>query len=246
MKATGAGIRRMRRPKKVAALYAKGEQLSLAHKKTRGGPRRNAGRPAARKPKVAHRARPELKGGAVPVHVTMRRAKGLPSLRSERLLNLVRGAIAASQRAGFRVVHYSVQADHLHLIIEADDKPLLSRGMRSFAIRVAMLINARIFSRRAGKVWGDRYHRHDLPSPQEVRNALVYVLNNHWKHGVVDEGLVDPRSSAPWFTGFMHRRDPPPKYPDVTEPPRTWLLEEGWTKAFPGYIHVGEVPKALR
>ena len=99
----------------------------------------------------------------------MRRAKGLPSFRSERLLNLIRAAIKLSQSAGFRVVHYSVQADHLHLIIEADDKALLSRGMRSFAVRVAMLINWRIFNRRAGKVWGDRYHRHDLPIPPEVR-----------------------------------------------------------------------------
>lgn len=109
-----------------------------------------------------------------------------------------------------------------------------------------MLINWRIFNRRAGKVWGDRYHRRDLPSPSEVRSALVYVLNNFLKHGVVDEGLVDPRSSAPWFDGYMHRRTPKPEEPDVTERARTWLLDEGWLRAFPGAIHVGEVPKALR
>ena len=246
MKATRAGIRRMRRPKDLKGLYAKGEQLSLAHERTHGGPRRNAGRPAAKKPKVAHRRRPELAGGAVPVHVTMRRAKGLPSFRSERLVGVIRAAIKRAGKAGFRVVHYSIQADHLHLVVEADDKAGLSRGMRSFAIRVATLINSSIFARRAGKVWGDRYHRHDLPTPHEVRNVLVYVLDNHLKHGIVDEGLVDSKSSAPWFDGFMHRREPVPKEPDVAEKARTWLLDEGWTKAFPGYIHVGEMPKALR
>ena len=246
-RASNAEVRRRRRPKKVEKLYAVGEQVSLAHKKTRGGPRPGAGRPpASKRPNVAHRRRAELDGLTVPSHLTMRRAKGLPSLRSERLANLIRAAIKLSQSAGFRVVHYSIQADHLHLIVEAGDKALLSKGMRSFAIRVALLINRRIFNRRAGKVWGDRYHRHDLPSPLEVRNALVYVLNNHLKHGVVDEGLVDPKSSAPWFKGFMHRRQPPPDTPDVAENARTWVLDEGWIRAFPGFIHIGEVPKALR
>ena len=246
-RASQAEVRRRRRPKKLKALYGRGEQLSLAHKKTRGGPRVGAGRPVQKgRRKVAHRKRGELEGRAVPSHVTMRRAQGLPSFRSERLANLIRAAIKLSQSEGFRVVHYSIQADHLHLIVEAADKALLSRGMRSFAIRVALLINRRVFGRRAGKVWGDRYHRHDLPNPPEVRNALVYVLNNFLKHGVVDEGLVDPKSSAPWFNGYMHRRTPVPEEPDVTTAARTWLLDDGWKRAFPGFIHVGEVPKALR
>jgi hypothetical protein len=66
------------------------------------------------------------------------------------------------------------------------------------------------------------------------------------KHGIAEEGLIDSRSSAPWFEGFMHRREREPDTPDVTVKARTWVLGEGWVRAAHGYIHVGEVPKALR
>ena len=180
-----------------------------------------------------------------PVHVTLRRAKGLPSLRSERIANLVQRAIADTQRHGFRIVEYSVQADHVHMIVEAEDSAELTRGMRSFTVRVARRINGRIFPRRRGRVWADRYHRHDLTNPTEVRHALVYVLDNHLKHRHFDAGLIDPCSSAPWFTGWMQNVMPPPE-PSATAPPRTWLLREGWITVGHGLLHVGELPKAAR
>ena len=180
-----------------------------------------------------------------PVHVTMRRAKGLPSLRVERLHNLVREAIALTRRDGFRIVHYSIQNDHIHLLVEAETALLLTNGMKSFAVRVAMRINRRIMSRRSGKVWGDSYHRRELSTPSEVRRALVYVLNNHMKHGEWQVGLVDPCSSAPWFDGWMHRREPIPPQPAAGERARTWLLDEGWSTIGLGFIHIGEVPRAV-
>ncbi|GAC1560005.1 MAG: hypothetical protein NVS3B10_18500 [Polyangiales bacterium] len=82
-------------------------------------------------------------------------------------------------------------------MIEADSPLTLTNGMRSFAVRVAMRVNSRILGRRRGRVWGDRYHRRDLPSPRAVRNALVYVLANHVKHGELDVGPRDPCSSGP-------------------------------------------------
>jgi hypothetical protein len=44
---------------------------------------------------------------------------------------------------------------------------------------------------RGGAVWGDRFHARDLKTPREVRHALVYVLNNHRKHGVDRDRRVD-------------------------------------------------------
>jgi REP element-mobilizing transposase RayT len=176
----------------------------------------------------------------------MRRAPGLPSLRSERLHNLLREAIRQTRREGFRIIHYSVQADHVHLVIEAHDGTILTNGMRSFAVRVAMRVNGQIFRRRAGRVWGDRYHTEELSSPQEVRNTLVYVLKNHAKHGHHDVGPVDPLSSGPWWDGWMQVFDPPPE-PSVVEAPTTWLLRRGWRgKSGFGYIHLGELPGAAR
>jgi REP element-mobilizing transposase RayT len=179
------------------------------------------------------------------VHVTSRRAKGLPSFRSERIYRVVREAIRDSQREGFRIVHFSVQADHVHMIVEADDIALLSKGMRSFAIRVARRVNGEVFRRPRGKVWADRHHRHNLASPSAVRNALVYVLANHLKHGECDVGLIDPMSSGPGFKGWM-RDIPPLPDPPPTVAATTWLLDEGWTTVGLGYINPGEVPRALR
>jgi len=49
----------------------------------------------------------------------------------------VRTAIQrGKERAGFRVVHFSVQGDHVHLIVEADDNRSLSHGMQSLAVRI--------------------------------------------------------------------------------------------------------------
>lgn len=139
-----------------------------------------------------------------------------------------------------------MQADHLHLIVEAVDALTLTSGMRSFAVRIAMRVNKRVMQRRRGRVWGDRHHRRELTSPREVRSALVYDLNNHMRHGEWEAGLVDPCSSAPWFDGWMHRRDPKPPDPPPTESASTWLLEEGWTTAGIGWLVVGEVPRSVR
>jgi len=45
---------------------------------------------------------------------------------------------------GFRIVQYSVQADHVHLIVEAENDAVLTNGMRSFAIRFARRVNSEI------------------------------------------------------------------------------------------------------
>ena len=41
-------------------------------------------------------------------------------------------------REDFRIVHYSIQNDHLHMLVEADDARALTNGMKSFVVRVAM------------------------------------------------------------------------------------------------------------
>ena len=175
----------------------------------------------------------------------MRRRKGLPSFRSERTHRVLRQAIRDTQREGFRITHYSVQADHLHVIVEAADDAALTRGMRSFSVRVALRVNKRVLDRARGRVWGDRYHRRDLEGPRAVRNALVYVLANHLKHGEYDVGLLDPFSSGPWFSGWLQELRPP-REPCPVRAPTTWVLREGWHTRGGGRLHLGEVPRSLR
>ena len=160
----------------------KGPQLTLDMAKTaNGGRRKGAGRPKTLRPKVRHRARADHAKGT-PVHVTLRRLPDLPDFRFPLVHDEIVRCIEASQREDFRVVHYSVQSDHIHLIVEADSSAL-ERGMRGFTIRTAKRLNRNVM-KRTGKVWADRFHRHDLRTPTEVRNAIVYVLANGSKHGV--------------------------------------------------------------
>jgi len=241
---------RRARAKKRLARRAPG-QLSLAEIVTWGGRRAGAGRKRALRPNVPHRPR-EKHRDYQPVHVTLRRAKGVPSLRHQRLERVIRAAMRATTRArdnAFRVTDYSIQKDHIHLIVECEALGEhgtlndLSRAMRSFVIRVALRLN-RELGRKRGRIWGDRFHARDLTSPREVRKALVYLLGNHIKHGEWDVGIIDPFSSAPWFQGFMQVLERPPE-PSPVEPPRTWLLDWGWHQGR-DYIHLGEMPRAVR
>src|SRR5207253_2092423 len=94
----------------------------------------------------------------------------------------IRAALAGAYgRAGFRLVHFSVQHNHVHLIVEADDNRSLSCGVQSIAIRMARSLNR--WLRRTGKVFVERYHAHVLKTPSETRAALAYVilnLNHHF------------------------------------------------------------------
>ena len=137
----------------------------------------------------------------------------------------------------FRVLEFSIQKDHLHLLVEANGPTGFERGVRGLAIRIARLVN-RMCGRR-GSVWADRYHARLLRTPREVRNALVYVLNNFMKHVRGARGL-DPYSSARWFDGW---RSPTPRPHGSLHLPRarTWLGRRGWRLR--GLIDIDEVPR---
>ena len=204
---------------------ARALQLSLPTPRTWGGRRAGAGRKLTpgRRPSVPHRSRP-THVPAHPVHVTLRSGRPVRCLRSARVFPAVRHALAAASHARFRILQFTVQDDHLHLIVEADDARALGRGLRGLAIRVARAVN-RALNRR-GAVWTDRYHARALTSPRAVRNALVYVLMNRRKHREGERGL-DPCSSALWFTGWRSPAPPPPAAMPVVRA-RTWLAAVGW------------------
>jgi REP-associated tyrosine transposase len=156
------------------------EQQSLKFK-TWGGARERAGRPRVHFPKrMRHRRRPVLKA-RFPVIVTWRMKEGVWGLRSRRCFTaLARAFWGGANRFGFRLVHYSVQGNHMHLLVEAKDEHVLSRGMCGLGVRVAKSLN-RVMQRH-GKVLGDRYHARILKTPTEVQHARHYLLTNARKH----------------------------------------------------------------
>ena len=172
-------------------------QLSLPSRPTWGGRRAGAGRKLApgRRPTVPHRARPPH-AAAQPAHVTLRTDVAVRCLRSARAFPAVARALAASSTDDFRILHFSAQDDHRHLLVEAEDARTLSSGVSGLAIRVARAVNRALC--RRGPVWSGRYHARALTTPREVRHALVYVLTNRRKHGGDIRG-VDPCSSGHWL-----------------------------------------------
>jgi putative transposase len=212
--------------------------------RTWGGARKGAGR-KRRAPRrlVGHRVREEFRG-AFPVHVTLRLADGLPSLRERATYRRVLAALGGGcERFGMRLVHWTALGNHMHLIVEACDRHALSRGMQGLGVRLARALN-RCWGRR-GRVLADRYHAHVLRSPSEVRRALAYALQNARKHGMAIVG-ADPRSSGPWFDGWLGGGERWERVeverPSWLRTARTWLLAHGWRRL--GLLDVDAWPGA--
>ena len=156
------------------------------------------------------------------------------------------------ERVRFRIVHYSVQGNHVHLLVEAASAADLACGLKSVVARFARAVN-RVFQ-RVGQVLADRCHVHVLRTPREARNAVAYVLLNARRHAakriarmrksgarpvpvLARAGILDAASSARWFFGWRRDvevdRSPPPALgsaPAVARP-RTFYLRAGWQKA---------------
>ena len=206
--------------------------------RTHGGTREGAGRKRkAGQRDSRHRARPVHKA-RYPEHVVLRTLPGVGRLRRAHVYKAVRDAwLRIAQREDFRVVHASIQHNHLHLIVEAGDAKTLSRGMQALAIATARAINRSLG--RTGKVFAYRYHATALTTPQQTRSALAYVLNNWRRHREhvanlgIDHAPLDTFSTGSAFDGWKQGRlAPPPGHePLPSASPETWLLRVGWRKA---------------
>ena len=211
-----------------------------------GGRRPGSGRkPKGEVAGVSHAPR-VLLASRFPAHVTWKLVRGLPRLRSRREYAALCAAFRGGcDRFGFRLVHYAVLNDHLHLVVEAKDRNSLTRGLKGLAVRVAKALNKQW--RRRGRVFADRYHDRVLRSPREVRVALCYVLGNGKKHE--RDGLqvrvatpLDMFTSGPWFDGWRERvrvsgleRELRP-----VSVANTWLLSVGWRRH--GLLSLHEMP----
>jgi REP element-mobilizing transposase RayT len=235
-------------------------QLPLFRK--RGGKRRGAGRPPkGTRAGSPHKARPVL-NARYPVHVTLRAIAAVGNLRRRCVYQAIREAtLTTARRESFRIVHLSIQHNHVHLLVEAADKHALASGMQGFQISAAKHLNAAISKgrpgpKRRGSVFPDCYHAEIITSPTQARHAISYALNNFRKHGEdqrapMSTWNVDWYSSAITFPGWAEYGDEPflwrgpPTYdPLITYQPRTWLLREGWKKV--GSISCHEVPSSRR
>jgi REP-associated tyrosine transposase len=227
-------------------------------------PRRSSGtkplgRPARpeRLGSVPHAPRP-VHEARHPVHVTIKRVPAAPSFRVERLFIAIKRQIGIAVARGARVLHFSLQPDHIHLIVEAADRERLARDMQLLFSRIAFEVNR--VARRSGKLFRDRHHRHELATPTEVRRTLVYVLFNNRKHCAEtsrrwERAALDPCASAVWFDDWAPAARPPPELlaeararagPCPLAAADTWLATVGWKRARGGAIRFDEMPHVTR
>ena len=199
-------------------------QLEIGFR-TRGGPREGAGR----KPVGPHRAglphvaREPFSRRSL-LHVTLKVAPAVWNLRSRRSFRRITAALAGgAERFDTRVLRFSVQGNHIHLLVEAPDAVALSRALKGLGVRLARRLNAMMA--RRGRVIGDRYHARRLRTPSEVRRVIDYIRDNHRRHmaqrGLVLAAGVDPFSSDAPLGPVLPR-------------PLTWLARVGWQRGRTG------------
>jgi REP element-mobilizing transposase RayT len=159
------------------------------------------------KPRIPHRKR-EVIPARLPAHVTLRIEAELPTLRTRRAFTAIARAMwSAQEKQGMRLVHFSVQSNHVHLIVEGVN----GAAMKGLGVRIARGINRLVG--RSGRVIADHYHAHALRTPAEARNAVGYVLRNHERHTGI-RGADAFSSSA---------------QPQIAAEARTWLLKRAWS-----------------
>ena len=156
----------------------------------------------------------------MPLHVTLRMAPHVYNLRSRRSFQVIAQALrGGADRFEVRVVKFSVQGNHIHMLVEAPSRVALGRAQKGLSVRLAKGLN-RLMG-RSGRVLYDRYHAHLLRTPTEVRHAMTYIRDNAKKHACArgeaySAGYVDPYSSESRAFDF--------DLPGA----QTWLVRKGW------------------
>lgn len=185
-----------------------------------GGRRPGSGRRRRHSKGVAHRER-EMVNRRTPLHVNF---KYRTTIRNKTSLKLLKRAIVNARRFGLRVLHYSMQKNHIHLIIEADSNPVLTKGMRSLTITMAKGL-------KQGRIQVQRYHLHVLKSLRETRNAVNYVLFNEQKH---EKGTCSTTSE---YCSLLSMKDAAERIREFVKKKKiTIKLERGerWLPDYPG------------
>jgi REP-associated tyrosine transposase len=184
----------------------------------RGGARKGAGRKRkAPRPQVPHRQRLKFRNAAV--HVTLRVCEHVWNLRTHRCFNALGRAFERGCKFGVRVIHFSVQGNHIHLIVEAPDAESLSRAMKGLQVSMARALNK--VMKRTRRVFAGRYHIHVLSSPIEAANAIRYILDN-WKMRARRDGRPVPIGVDPRCSTACTRHTPP-----LVREPEWWMLKVG-------------------
>lgn len=175
-----------------------------------------------------------------PIMITVKLKSGLRNLRCGVIHEQLKKGFLGAKKFGFRVVHYSLEGNHVHIFAEVDDKDALAKGMMSFGSSFGKAI--RKFNGGTGPVFMGRYHVRVLKNPTQTKQALAYVLFNRAKHTKWHPEINEYSSNVhfkEWDKLLGKKRGPVYKgyaglnreLPSYLSPPRSWLAKAGWMKS---------------
>lgn len=172
-------------------IIKKNTQLTLLNPK-------GAGRKPIHDKGIRHIEREDLKKNTA-LHLTIKIVKEKAAIKNKSVLKALHHAIKKARHKGLQVIHYTLEYDHIHLLVEASDKHTLGKGMQSLGISFSKGINK--IKKSAGIVFKNRYHSRKLQSLQEIKNVLHYILGNGIKHKE-SMSIVSPYNSLFALSSF--------------------------------------------
>jgi REP element-mobilizing transposase RayT len=208
------------------------KQLKLFNKKNAGRPKI----PLHKRGYVPHRKREKLPA-KTPIHATIKiRSNIVQTLRNKIVFKKISKAILRARVQGLRIIHFTVQKDHLHLLIETHNNKELAKGMQALGISLAKSLKN--LTKVKGPIYKERYHLHILKTVQEIKNVKAYILGNAHKHGVIKDHF-DTFSSVikvpeiawqfnfeKYFKDLVHFLDYEKIISDLIDPPKFYLTRK--------------------
>jgi len=148
----------------------KGTQLKLTNPK-------NAGRRAIHDRGIRHIEREEIKKPSS-LHLTIKVKRA--DIQNKEILKSLKYAIWRARLQGLKIIHFSLEHNHVHLFAECSCNKLLTKAMKALGVSFSKKINKHLKSR--GQVYKTRFHLRILRSASEVKNVINYILKNGMKH----------------------------------------------------------------
>lgn len=150
----------------------KNTQLTLINPK-------RCGRKALHDKGIRHTSR-EIINKPTSLHLTIKVRENKADIQNKRLLKSLHHAIKRARLKSLRVIHYTLEYNHLHLLVEADNNKHLGQSMQALGISLAKAINK--YKGVKGAVYKHRYHLRKIHTARELKNVLHYIFQNGMKH----------------------------------------------------------------
>jgi len=151
---------------------------------------KRAGRPAKNDRAIRHIERPKFHRMRS-LHLTIKIRENKADIQNKRILIRLAHSIQRARLQGLKVLHFALEYNHVHLLVEAGSHEILHKAMQALGISFAKGIN-KIKSRK-GAVYKHRYHFRQISTPRDLKNVIHYILQNHRKH----RSLASYRSLKP-------------------------------------------------